>query len=125
MTKTITIESKIERKLTGSHYTPRILADFVATQILTYYIQAQKLKGISILDPAVGDGELLIALVKALKEAGYESLRICSFDTNEEALQLAERRIANSISSATLDFTCDDFLEHVTEHYPINGDDLF
>ncbi|MCU7939206.1 MAG: N-6 DNA methylase [gamma proteobacterium symbiont of Bathyaustriella thionipta] len=48
------------RKREGAHYTPEIFADFISENI----IQNAKLgKTIKIVDPAVGDGELLISLI--------------------------------------------------------------
>lgn len=51
-----------ERKASGAHYTPIELADFVAKHIHAYLPKTSALK--TVLDPAVGDGELLAAMAR-------------------------------------------------------------
>ena len=48
------------------------------------------------LDPACGDGELLVALVTALIEAGYssEQITVCGFDQDAAAVAVTRQRIA-------------------------------
>ena len=51
------------RKREGAHYTPTIFADFISENIIRF---VKLKKSIKIVDPAVGDGELLISLIKCL-----------------------------------------------------------
>ena len=53
------------RKDSGAHYTPSILSDFVASQI-TAQIDLSHSTTFRILDPALGDGELIISLLRAI-----------------------------------------------------------
>ena len=58
--------TSLEKKQTGSHYTPQNLANFVANSIFNI----SDFKTPKILDPACGDGSLL----KAIREKGAGSL---------------------------------------------------
>ncbi len=51
-----------DEKASGATYTPKLLADFVAAQIVGTTAIGSKGKAIRVLDPAVGDGELLSSL---------------------------------------------------------------
>ncbi|MBK1989523.1 hypothetical protein A0J48_018615, partial [Sphaerospermopsis aphanizomenoides BCCUSP55] len=53
-----------EQKIEGSTYTPEILADFVAEKIVDIVKNKNFISPIKILDPAVGDGQLLVSLLK-------------------------------------------------------------
>ncbi len=53
-----------KRKQTGAHFTPKPLADLVAQRLVK---QMPRLDGpIRILDPACGDGNLLVAVAEAM-----------------------------------------------------------
>src|SRR5437868_5814950 len=52
-----------KQKRTGSHYTPSGLADFLACRLVSYL---PNVESIEVLDPACGDGELLISFASAL-----------------------------------------------------------
>ena len=52
-----------EEKAGGATYTPKILADFVAQQIVRATLKSALATPIRILDPTVGDGELLASLL--------------------------------------------------------------
>jgi len=93
--------SSSQRKVTGSHYTPRELADFVAAEIAKVVNTGPAV----VLDPACGDGELLRA---------YRDKRPLStflgFDLNADALPLAEENVGSGR------FERRDFLEVVIEY---------
>ena len=55
-------ETVTEEKSSGATYTPRLLAEFVARQITEAASMTLDTKIIRVLDPAVGDGELLVSL---------------------------------------------------------------
>ena len=84
--------SASERKQKGAHYTPRELARFLAQNIITY-VPNEPLR---ILDPACGDGELLEAFAECLPENLRDNCVLVGFDTHEEALVQARRRLAQT-----------------------------
>ena len=49
-------------KAGGVTYTPKILADFVARQIVRFAADLPTHRPVRVLDPALGQGELLVSL---------------------------------------------------------------
>ena len=76
------------RKRHGVHYTPARLADFLAEQTVRQFEVREK-QAIRILDPACGDGELLLALIEALPALSNRFLRQDSIKTDELPSKLA------------------------------------
>lgn len=100
-----------DRKSTGSHYTPSILADFVAREILEAWSFMPVPERLRVLDPAVGDGELLLAMLEGLSERGHFNVEVFGFDTDQNAAQLASSRIKRAFPQVALDLMHEDFLE--------------
>ena len=102
--QTVTAEiGRRSKKATGSHYTPAILARFVAGKILAAFSK-RKGKTLRIMDPAVGDGELLEALLDLLLPVlpkGVQAV-VYGFDTSPEAVNLAEERLASTLMSRSI-----------------------
>lgn len=115
-----------EKKATGSHYTPKILANFVALQIIESW--NKKTNRIKIFDPAVGDGELLLALIDQLHKIEFYNFEIYGFDTNQKAINLALSRINSKYKDINISLKCSDFLTFILDNYRINRNknlDLF
>jgi tRNA1(Val) A37 N6-methylase TrmN6 len=113
-----------ETKRTGSHYTPTILSDFVASNIVSQ-ISGKKYK-FKILDPAVGDGELLLSIIKEFYANNIRDFEIFGFDTNKDAIDFATSRIKSLYPEIKLNLECKDFLEFVLDNYSSeNSLDLF
>lgn len=79
-------------KVYGATYTPKTLADFVAREVVR---QAALTDGgsIRVLDPAVGDGELLVSLLDQL-EPHNPAIEVHGFEINDNALLTARERLA-------------------------------
>ncbi len=105
-----------DRKATGATYTPKILADFVADQIVAR-LKARSPTSLpsplKILDPAVGDGELLLSLIERLSTQTQLDFEIYGFETDAQALTITRSRIARTLPAATCHFTAGNFLERV------------
>ncbi|MFQ5770429.1 MAG: Eco57I restriction-modification methylase domain-containing protein, partial [bacterium] len=113
-----------ERKATGSHYTPTLLANFVASQIVGSWTRSSK--RIRILDPAIGDGELLLAIVAELHKNNFYNFDVFGFDTNENAIDLAAFRIKQKFESVNLSLKCSNFLDFVLDNFWLGSNrDLF
>lgn len=106
-------QSSAERKATGSHYTPTELAHFVATQIVEQLDFAEASSVLSVLDPAVGDGELLLNLRNELLLRGHNGIHITGFDTNPRAVEEALKRVG---SDCTRTIEKSDFTALALEH---------
>jgi len=107
-----------EKKATGATYTPTELADFVAEQMLRCWCPPSS-GLIRVLDPAVGDGELLASLVRRMPRG--LKIEIHGFDTNREALSLARKRLAQCPLSANHQLHCADFLSLIADGMPPGG----
>lgn len=105
------------RKATGSHYTPEGLADFVAEQIYGARDEKQSGNTTKILDPAVGDGELLRSILKVAKQNHHTNLQVFGFETTCEALDAAKQRLQREFPCAAITLTHGDFLEFVLQNY--------
>lgn len=107
-----------QKKASGSSYTPSKLAIFVANKIVNK-LKIAKNKRVRVLDPAAGDGELLLAIGMVLRNSGYQTIELYGFDINSKALQIARERLCEIDSSLSkVKLVNDDFLNHVIETFP-------
>lgn len=98
-------------KSNGIHYTPAPLADFLARVTLDGLQTRGKLR---VLDPACGDGSLLLAFWAALPEDACSKVEFVGYDTEQAAIELARARLAEAgVSDPTL--VNGDFLESIDE----------
>ena len=68
--------TKEKQKKEGAHFTPPALADFVVEQMLDYKPISYFASTISLLDPSVGEGELIVAFINKIPPASRSKLRI-------------------------------------------------
>ncbi len=104
-----------EEKSGGATYTPKNLADFVSEHI---HRAARTTPGngpISVLDPATGDGELLISLLAHLDRAGVGAIEVHGFETDIRALTIATARIKQHFPKVTLHLVHGNFLDFVLD----------
>ena len=106
-----------EAKAGGVTYTPRVLADFVAEQILAVAPRHVSSR-LRVLDPAVGHGELLVSLLSRLEG----EVEVYGYETDPAALTVAKERLASLFPAAKLNLSLGSFLDHVLEDH---SDDLF
>ena len=93
------------RKSTGVVYTPTELALFLANQA---FEALQPVTHVRILDPACGDGELLLAAAEAARESNISVSTLTGYDTDSEAIRKARRRLEDR---PNVNLYCGDFLE--------------
>lgn len=101
-----------EAKADGVTYTPRALADFVANRI----VAAANLpsdRPARVLDPAVGHGELLVALLSQLEVP----VEVYGYETDPEALAAARQRLAAAHPGTVLNLRLGSFLDHVLDDH--------
>jgi len=106
-----------QRKATGSHYTPNLLACFVAEQITKALDVSLVNAKIRVLDPGSGDGELLVCLAEQLLENGFSQLQIFGFDNQQRAANLAQARLRDRFPNLKSIIECKDFLSIVLKYY--------
>jgi len=105
-----------QRKATGAHYTPQDLAAFLASQIVGALHLDDKPKSIRILDPAVGDGELLNALLSELPASVLRRAIVDGFDTDSVALSAAIERLSRTFPAVSFSLSNADFLAVGEKH---------
>jgi hypothetical protein len=107
-------ESVDADKAHGATYTPDNLARFVAERVVEN-AELEKWEAISILDPAIGDGALVLALLDALRGKTRATLHVRGFETNAAALDEAARRIRAACPKVRLELTRGSFLDFICE----------
>ena len=84
MSKTI----KEQIKKTGATFTPQELSVFLAEKIASYIKPITQ----NVIDPACGEGELLIAMGNILSDSAID-FSLTGYDANEQYLSFAQERI--------------------------------
>ncbi len=112
-----------EEKAGGAVYTPKSLADFVSQQITNMAGEMTTGNSLCILDPAVGDGELLVSLLERLPCRPNPHIQVCGFETDPEALDTARKRIERQFPDIPLSFKLGNFLEFILEYFALNGNE--
>jgi hypothetical protein len=103
-----------ETKATGATYTPPELAAFVAERIVAARSPLTTAPGpLRILDPAVGDGELLVALLHALETRGAREARVTGFETAVSAAKIARARLRAAFPETAVAIHATSFLDPV------------
>ena len=110
-------KSVTDEKAVGATYTPKVLADFVAQQIVQVAGKLPTDRPIRVLDPAVGHGELLVSLLELLSKQTGLNIEVYGFETDPESLRIATTRIKQPFPSVPIHFEADNFLEFVLEHF--------
>jgi predicted RNA methylase len=95
------------QKSTGRHYTPPDLARFLAAMILTEL--EPKRSHLNVLDPACGDGELLLALAAEAPASLRRRMVLHGYDTDQDAIAISRARLAQ-LDVADVSLVNSDFL---------------
>ncbi len=98
-----------EHKEAGRFYTPPLLAEYVADQMLRHWQVASGRDAVSILDPAAGQGALLDPLISRAS-ALHMKVRVVGYETDFEAADRARRILKEKHPSALIEIRHDDFL---------------
>ncbi len=109
------------RKRHGRHYTPPVLARFLARRLLAQLPRPDLSGTLRVLDPACGDGELLLSLHREVS-ARFPGVRVepTGFDLDETALAVARGRAEQA--GIEVDWHAGDFLAEARS-LPDNGFD--
>ena len=100
-----------KNKENGVVYTPTEMADYVAFEMLKY--KRNGFEGrIEILDPAVGEGELLISMINAVKENGIP-IKAVGYEIDEVVATKTQDLLQGMYPEASIEIRTGDFLEAV------------
>jgi len=100
-----------KNKANGVVYTPIEMATYVARQ-MTRYKTAHNDDRTMILDPAVGEGELLVAMINAIKSHG-NAITAVGYETDEVVAKSTQERLSNLFPDVEIEIRCGDFLSAV------------
>jgi adenine-specific DNA-methyltransferase len=115
-----------KQKSEGATYTPTMLADFVASEIVKAAGTLAEKDIINVFDPAFGDGQLLDSLLDHLPKRTGQAIHVYGYETNQEALSNTVATITAKHPHVTLHLKCEDFLVHVLESYETSSQmDMF
>jgi hypothetical protein len=109
------------QKKEGAYYTPALFADFISDNIIK---QANLQKYVKILDPAVGDGELLISLIEKLYQNNIIDIEVYGFDINPQSIEITKKRLKKLYPELYIKLYVKDFLEY-SFHQKLNYNSLF
>jgi adenine-specific DNA-methyltransferase len=114
-----------DEKAEGVTYTPKHLADFVASQIVSQLasVSVSTTAPLRILDPAVGEAALLVSLLNQLGSCGIEDVDVYGFETDKTALERGHECLRHLFPRARLHFSQESFLDFVDRS--ANPDSLF
>lgn len=107
------MNQQLEIKHTGATFTPKRLADFLSNKLLSYL---KKDNNIKVLDPACGDGELLLSVGEKLSCAKI-NYSLTGFDSNNNYLVTAQERIKNILNTEA-NLCNEDFLNAINVTVP-------
>ena len=113
-----------EEKASGATYTPKVLADFVARQLIDAIDERPVNRPLRILDPAVGDGQLLVSLLEQVAQGPNSGIEVYGFETDQEALNSAQSRLTEKFPAVPAYIKRADFLEFVAENFGTDGQGL-
>lgn len=99
-------------KKNGVVYTPASMADYVAAEMLKYWSVSDTQDSIAILDPAVGEGALLNAMLSKISNLGEKIIAV-GYETDKNVAEKTQRYLEDKYPSAYIDIRCADFLDAV------------
>ncbi len=105
----------------GVTYTPAVLADFVARQIVAAAQTLPRDGKVRVLDPAVGEGQLLVSLLRQLRSKPIGEIEVHGFETDPNALRMASVTLAKSFPDVTLRLQQANFLDFVLDEFGSAG----
>lgn len=109
-----------KQKADGATYTPKLLADFVASEIIEAAKFVTKKDVINIFDPAVGNGQLLDSLLEQLPDRHNQTIHVYGYETDISALNNTISTISAKHPNAVLHLQLDNFLSHVSDCYGVH-----
>jgi methylase of polypeptide subunit release factors len=101
-------------KTSGAHYTPPELAHYLASLALEAAKPSTRLR---VLDPACGDGSLLLAVAEQARKLGQEEPELVGLDSDPSAADLARKQLEEFTGRAPRVSPADFFDVHVA-HQP-------
>jgi hypothetical protein len=99
-----------DRKARGAHYTPEPLARFVARLIRGAMSVSDVGRPVRLLDPAIGDGSLVSAILDDFAKHDFPVSEVVGFDTSPDAIAESRAVISKFHPDVSLSLRVSDFL---------------
>ena len=99
-----------DRKASGATYTPKDIAEYLSVQLTESAAEILQRQTIHVLDPAIGDGALVLALLNILTRASSARISVVGYETNPAAAAVAKRAVTTSFAHVDVDIRECDFL---------------
>lgn len=104
-------ESK--EKANGVVYTPTLLADYLSDEMIKYStFDFASNETVRVLDPAIGEGELVVSLVSKLYSVSKKlRISVVGFETDEKVAENTKRALSQQFPQVSFDIKVGDFLD--------------
>lgn len=99
-------------KKNGVVYTPTEMANYLAFEIYKYW-EEDRTDNICILDPAVGQGELLVAMIQLLITNGIKKITAVGYETDDRVALNTQKKLESLFPDVKIEIRVDDFLKAV------------
>ena len=100
-------------KANGVVYTPSDMANYVA-HLMLRYSNVDTTDEIAILDPAVGEGELLIAMINSVKN-NCKKINVVGYETDQNVGHSTQSKLTEMFPDIDIDIRIGDFLSAVED----------
>lgn len=107
-------KNETKKKANGVVYTPSSMADYVADEMLKYGAESLVNETITILDPAVGEGELLNSLISKLLARGKKIIA-CGYETDPNVARDTQENLKSRFPDVEITIKNEDFLDAISE----------
>lgn len=103
-------KNESEQKSSGAIFTPRPMARVLSSEMISAYA-GDLPASISVLDPAVGEAELLVSFVEEVRQRYPNvSIRVVGYDINPSSCETARSKLREAFQDVEVDIRCQDFL---------------
>lgn len=101
-----------KEKVNGVVYTPKIMAEYLAKEMINYKNRGKENKLIKILDPAIGKGELICALLGMIDTEKHD-VEVVGYETDANICEEIQRTLTEKFPMVKFFIKNEDFLEAV------------
>lgn len=103
-----------KEKENGIVYTPKAMAEYLAHEMIKHN-PPQDNGIISILDPAVGEGELLISIIRNLSNISTSKIIAVGYETDSSVCEITQSKLEELFPNVTITIKNEDFLKAVED----------
>lgn len=104
-----------KEKANGVVYTPKTMAEYLAKEIVKYKVIDNTSDTIRILDPAIGKGELVFALLRAIGSS-YKKIEVVGYETDVNVCEETTAKLLHAFPNIMISIRNEDFLVAIEEH---------